>query len=135
MVDAFLAEYELQKCLGFCEEEIDGYSGFVFSNSAHMVYVPGAINRALHQIVTDYNNLEDINAKQEHREPDHLLYFSCYVLRHTFCSRLCENEPNPKIAQEIMGHSDIQTTLDVYTEIDKSVKKKHMLSLEGKILI
>ena len=135
VVDAFLAEYELQKWLGFCEEEIDGYSGFVFSNSAHMVYVPGAINRALHQIVTDYNNLEDINAKQEHREPDHLPYFSCHVLRHTFCSRLCENEPNPKIAQEIMGHSDIQTTLDVYTEIDKSVKKKHMLSLEGKILI
>ncbi len=135
VVDAFLAEYELQKCLGFCEEEIDGYSGFVFSNSAHMVYVPGAINRALHQIVTDYNNLEDINAKQEHRVPEHLPYFSCHVLRHTFCSRLCENEPNPKIAQEIMGHSDIQTTLDVYTEIDKTVKKKHMLSLEGKILI
>jgi len=25
--DAFLTEYEIQKCLGFCEEEIDGYSG------------------------------------------------------------------------------------------------------------
>ena len=50
-------------------------------------------------------------------------------------ARLCENEPNPKIAQEIMGHSDIQTTLNIYAEVDKSVKKKAMLQLEGKIVI
>ena len=35
---AFLTEYEIQSCLGFCEEEIDGYSGFVFSTSRHTVY-------------------------------------------------------------------------------------------------
>lgn len=26
--DAFISEYQIQKCLGFCEEEIDGYFGF-----------------------------------------------------------------------------------------------------------
>ncbi|MBR4587060.1 MAG: hypothetical protein IKO30_01965, partial [Lachnospiraceae bacterium] len=40
-----------------------------------------------------------------------------------------------KIAQEIMGNSDIQTTLNIYAEVDKSVKKKAMLQLEGKIVI
>ena len=34
-----------------------------------------------------------------------------------------------------MGHSDIQTTLNIYAEVDKSVKKKAMLQLEGKIVI
>lgn len=135
VIDAFLTEYELQKCIGFCEEEIDGVSDFVFSNSAHMVYTDGAINRAFRQIVDDFNDQEKMLAKQEHRDPELLPYFSCHILRHTFCSRLCENEPNPKIAQEIMGHSDIQTTLNIYAEVDKSVKKKAMLQLEGKIVI
>ena len=132
--DAFLREYELQKCLGFCEEEIDGVSGFIFSNSAHMVYTDSAINRALHQIVDDYNEQETENAKKENRDPLFLPYFSCHILRHTFCSRLCESEPNPKIAQEIMGHSDIQTTLNIYAGIDKSVKKKSVFNLDGKII-
>jgi integrase len=29
--DALLEELELQRCIGFCRDEIDGYSGFVFS--------------------------------------------------------------------------------------------------------
>ena len=44
---AFLMEYEIQKCLGFCEEEIDGYSGFVFTSSKKTVFLPGAVNRAI----------------------------------------------------------------------------------------
>ena len=58
VIDAFLTEYEIQKSLGFCEEEIDGLSGFVFSNSEHNVYTEGAVNRVLHQITDDYNELE-----------------------------------------------------------------------------
>ena len=135
VVDAFLTEYEIQKSLGFCEEEIDGLSGFVFSNSEHNVYTEGAVNRALHQITDDYNELEKARAKEEKREPQFLPSFSCHVLRHTFCSRLCENEPNPKIAMVIMGHSDIQTTLNIYAEIDKSVQQQEGLKLEGKIII
>ena len=102
--------------------------------SAHMVYTDSAINRALHQIVDDYNEQETENAKKENRDPLFLPYFSCHILRHTFCSRLCESEPNPKIAQEIMGHSDIQTTLNIYADIDKSVKKKSVFNLDGKII-
>ena len=135
VIDAFLTEYELQKCIGFCEEEIDGVSNFVFSNSAHMVYTDGAINRAFRQIVDDYNDMEKVLSKQEKREQEFLPYFSCHILRHTFCSRLCENEPNPKIAQVIMGHEDIQTTLNIYAEVDQSVQQKAMLQLEGKIII
>ena len=63
VIDAFLTEYEIQKSLGVCEEEIDGLSGFVFSNSEHNVYTEGAVNRALHQITDDYNELEVIRAK------------------------------------------------------------------------
>ena len=31
----------------------------------------------------------------------------------TFCTRLCENESNLKVIQDIMGHADIKTTMDI----------------------
>ena len=55
-----------------------------------------------------------------------------YILRHTFCTRLCENETNLKIIQEIMGHRNIKTTMDVYNEATKERKVASFASLEGK---
>ena len=132
--DAFLEEYELQKYLGFCEEEIDGVSDFVFVNSVHKVYIPSAINRAIHQIINDFNALEMDAAKQAGREPELLPDFSAHSLRHTFCTRFCENESNTKVIQEIMGHSDITTTMNIYAEATIDSKKKAMKNLEGKII-
>lgn len=56
--------------------------------------------------------------------------FSCHNLRHTFATRLCEAGVNIKVIQEIMGHSDITTTLDIYTDATSDFKKKEMLSFE-----
>ena len=42
--------------------------------------------------------------------------------RHTFCTRLCERETNLKIIQSIMGHKDIQTTMDIYAEATEEKK-------------
>ena len=53
-------------------------------------------------------------AEKEDREPVLLPHFSAHNLRHTFCTRLCENESNLKVIQSVMGHSDIQTTMDIY---------------------
>jgi integrase len=48
---------------------------------------------------------------------------------------MCENEPNIKIIQEIMGHRDIQTTMDVYNEATKEKKIESFARLEGKMSI
>ena len=133
--DAFLTEYEIQKCLGFCEEEIDGYSGFVFSTVFHTVYSAGAVNNAIHRVTKAYNKKEAKVAKREAREPLLLPGFSAHHLRHTFCARLCENETNLKAIQEIMGHADISTTMDIYAECSEEKKKKVMTNLEGCIII
>ena len=45
----------------------------------------------------------------------------------------CENETNIKIIQEIMGHADITTTMDIYNEATLDKKKESFLNLEGKI--
>ena len=74
-------------------------------------------------------------AKKEAREPDLLPHFSVHNLRHTFCTRFCENETNLKVIQEIMGHADISTTMNIYNEATKEKKKESFASLEGKIKI
>lgn len=56
-------------------------------------------------------------------------------LRHTFCTRLCENETNLKVIMSIMGHADISTTMDIYAECSKEKKKEVMTNLEGCIII
>ena len=71
-----------------------------------------SVNRAIKRISSAYNATEEIEAKKEHREPVLLPDFSAHSLRHTFCTRLCERETNLKIIQSIMGHKDIQTTMD-----------------------
>ncbi len=40
-----------------------------------------------------------------------------HVCRHTFCSNMAKSGMNPKTLQDIMGHSDISVTLNVYTHV------------------
>lgn len=120
---------------GFNKTEIDGYGGFIFSNRYGFVQSPHNVNRALNRICRDYNNAETEKAKNENRQPVLLPHFSNHNLRHTFCTRFCENETNIKIIQEIMGHADITTTMDVYNEATTKKKKESFAALEGKIKI
>lgn len=46
---------------------------------------------------------------------------TCHQLRHTFANVLCEKGVQPKIAQRLLGHADIQTTMDIYTSVDNDV--------------
>lgn len=39
-------------------------------------------------------------------------------MRKTFCTGLARKGVNPKLAQKLLGHSDVATTLRVYTETD-----------------
>ena len=133
--DAFLEEYQYQKVIGFSTDEIDGYSGFVFCTGEGKVYLPGMINRTIHAICADYNKEEAAKADAENRDPILLPNFSCHHLRHTFCTRFCENETNLKVIQEIMGHADITTTMDVYAEATQEKKKASMTALQSALLV
>lgn len=114
---------------------VDGYTGFVFVNRNGDVYVPHTINRAIDRILKAYHAEETAKAKEEKREPVLIRHFSVHNLRHTFCTRFCENESNIKVIQEIMGHSDISTTMNIYAEATEAKKKESFQSLEGKIRI
>lgn len=122
--DAFLMEREEQEENGFNQTVIDGMSGFVFVNRNGGVPNPQTINRTIKRISHSYNSEEIIRARKERREPIILPDFSCHHLRHTFCTRLCEKESNLKVIQAIMGHRDIQTTMDIYAEATEEKKQE-----------
>lgn len=132
---ALLQEKRQQMTTGFNDTMIDGYSGFIFTNSNGYVHNPMTINRALERIRLACNEEEAAAAKKEHRKPLEIRHFSVHNLRHTFCTRFCENETNIKVIQEIMGHSDISTTMNIYAEATESKKKESFENLEGKIKI
>lgn len=132
---ALLQEKKKQMAEGFNDTEIDGYTGFIFTNKVGYIHNPQTINRAIKRIIRDHNNEEKEIAKQEKREPILIRDFSVHNLRHTFCTRFCENETNLKVIQEIMGHSDISTTMNIYAEATNDKKQEAFSQLEGKIKI
>lgn len=131
--DALQAELEEQKEIGFNETVIDGMTGFIFMNRFGNIHNPQTINRAIKRICEAYNAEEVVRAARERRKPEILPYFSCHHLRHTFCSRLCENETNLKVIQEIMGHANIGTTMDIYAEATEGRKREAIENLAHKL--
>lgn len=133
--EALLEEYQIQCCLGFCTQEIDGFSGFVFSTANGTVYSENSVNNAIHRIINCYNKEETQKAKQQRRDPILLPQISAHHMRHTFCTRLCEVETNLKVIQEIMGHTDIRTTMDIYAECTQEKLNEVVTNHNRKLII
>lgn len=131
--EALQLELEDQKEYGYNETIIDGMSGFIFMNRFGNVHNPQAVNRAIERIRESYNAREVIQAEREGRDPIIIPHFSCHHLRHTFCSRFCENETNIKIIQSVMGHKNFETTMDVYAEVNKQKVRESMRDLAKKM--
>ena len=130
--EVLIEEREYQKKNDLkCKEEIDGSSDFIFFNHNGNLRNYQDINMNIKSLVRWYNKREEINAKSENREPQFLPVFTCHVIRHTFCSRLCENETNLKVIQTVMGHSDVKMTLDIYTEVSENKKQVCFQALNG----
>lgn len=122
-------EYDKRKEEGFCPVVVDGMTGFIFINRFGMIHNPASINRAIRRIYESYNAEEIVKAKKEKREPLLIPHFSCHHLRHTFCSRFCENETNIKVIQQIMGHASVETTMDIYAEVNDGKLQESMEAL------
>ena len=116
-------EYDRQTKEVFCETNIDGMTNFVFTNRFGNPHNPAAVNRAIKRIVDTHNAEEEVEAKKKRRDPIIIPRFSCHIFRHTFASRFCENETNIKVIQEVMGHADVSTTMNIYAEANPEVTR------------
>ena len=121
-----MAEKEHQELAQIkCESVIDGYTNFIFVNRFGQTQHQGTLNKALRRIIRDCNQ-EVLDKAKENEKVVLLPKFSCHTLRHTFTTRLCESGINIKVIQSVLGHSDISTTLDIYADVTKDLKKAEM---------
>lgn len=115
--------------------KVDGYTGFIFTNRNGSLYHNSNIDNAINNIVNSYNKHETEVAKSEHRKPELLPHFSCHTTRHSFATRLFENETNVKTISELLGHSNISTTMNIYTDVSIDKKQEAIKEIQGKIKI
>lgn len=111
--------------------EIDGYKGFVFTTTKGTPYISDGINRIIKRICKNINKQETQKAEKENREAIEMPEFSAHIMRHTFCTRLCENDLNVKTTQSIMGHADIKTTMNIYTHVTEEKKQQELSKLNN----
>ena len=53
------------------------------------------------------------------------------ILEKYLAARLIEAGTNVKVVQEILGHADISTTLDIYADVTEDTKMKTFRDLEN----
>lgn len=59
------------------------------------------------------------------------IYFHFHMLRHTFISNLANNGVSPQIAKELARHSDIATTMNIYTHVNEDNQKQAINAVFG----
>ena len=126
--EAFLMEKQYQEEAEIhCAAKVDGYTDFIFVNRFGMVQHQSTLNKAIRRITRDCNDAVLLD------NPDAevlLPHFSCHSLRHTFTTRMCEAGVNVKVIQDTLGHADISTTLNIYADVTKDLKKTEFEGLD-----
>lgn len=127
--EAFELEKQKQKDLDIhCEVTIDGYTDFIFINRFGQAQHQATLNKAIRRIIRDCNDEQF----EKSENPEVLLpHFSCHSLRHTFTTRMCEAGVNIKVIQDALGHTDISTTLNIYTDVTKELKTSEFKGLDN----
>ena len=131
-----------------CNDVVSGYiimdkkrievelSDFIFLNRFGNVQLPHNTNRAFERLREKYNQYEQERAKAENRPPILLEHFSNHNLRHTYTTRACEVDGvNIAAISNNLGHADIQTTINIYNDVQQSLKNKTRQLLNEKMIV
>ena len=107
--EAFIQEREFQEEADIsCKVSIDGFTDFIFINRFGNVQHQGTLNKALRRIMRDCNQemIEKSKSKKD------------------MATRLNEAGLNMKVIQDVLGHADIGTTMNIYTDVTKEMKTR-----------
>lgn len=99
--------------------EIGGHRDFIFLNQKGYPQTGTNYSATFKNLVKKYN--------KTHKEA--LPNITPHILRHTFCTRLANKNMNPKSLQYIMGHSNINITLNLYVHTTLEDVKTEMTRL------
>ena len=118
----FHAEYDSER--SYSKEKLAQMFASVEWQAQHQA----TLNKAIRRIIRDCNDEQF----EKSEEPEVLLpHFSGHLLRHTFTTRMCEAGVNIKVIQNALGHTDISTTLNIYTDVTKELKTSEFKGLDN----
>ena len=118
----FHAEYDSER--SYSKEKLAQMFASVEWQAQHQA----TLNKAIRRIIRDCNDEQF----EKSEEPEVLLpHFSGHLLRHTFTTRMCEAGVNIKVIQDALGHTDISTTLNNYTDVTKELKTSELNGLDN----
>ena len=102
------------------EPEVDGYSGFLLIDKKQQPKVALHIENDVRCAMKRFKKLNP-DVKLPHITP--------HVFRHTFCTNMANAGMNVKNLQYLMGHSDVGTTLNIYTHSSYDYAADQLLKL------
>lgn len=94
----------------------EGITDFVFFTQKGFPYVVTNCNQFLERICEKYNKTNE----------DKLPIVTCHILRHTAATRMFERGLDPKAIQKIMGHKNMDVTMNVYVDPGEDFVAKEM---------
>lgn len=126
--DILIPYLQLSKC------SADNTSPYVFPQKNGCLHTSSTWKRAWESYQNELNYhyyvylMENTNRKPKNRYdpngiPQVLEKFTAHQLRHTYCTMLYLSEVDIKTTSQLMGHSSVDITLEVYTHLDAKYKK------------
>lgn len=104
------------------EPMIDKKVGFLFLDKNGMPKVAGHWQKNFQNMVKKYNRTHTVQLPE----------ITPHVCRHTYCTNMARAGMNPKSLQYLMGHSEVATTMDVYTHFGYEEAKKEVGKMSGR---
>ena len=97
-----------------CKEAFDYFKDFNYNN-------PYVMANSDQSVITYRNLFRVMSNILKHNNINH---GSLHTLRHTFATRLFKNGVDIKVISELLGHSDVSITYNIYTHVIQEQKKK-----------
>ena len=107
------------------EPMVDKCIGFLCLDKNGMPKVAGEWEKYFKHMVGKYNRTHKVQMPN----------ITPHVCRHTYCTNMARAGVNPKSLQYLMGHAEMDTTMDVYTHFGYEEAKKEVEKARGKIEI
>ena len=95
---------------------IDGCVGFLYLDKNSMPMISMHWEKYFQHICQKYNKIYKIQMPK----------VTPHVCRHTYCTNMAKSGISAKTLQYLMGHSDIEVTLNVYTHIGYDHAKEEL---------
>lgn len=127
--NALLMEKRRQELKGIkCSVTIDGYSDFIFLDNKGKPFHYKKLNHRLARISEAIDT--EIKSKGTVNGLSSFPHVHSHMLRHTFATRMREAGADIKATADIMGHTEVDLTINTYTDASNEFKRRELSLLD-----